>query len=249
MKTCFVIQPFDNGKFDKRFNDIYFPTIEELGLRPYRIDKDPSTNVLIDDIEKGIRESEIILADITLDNPNVWYELGYAFSCKKQVVMVCCEEERNGKFPFDIQHRSIISYKVGSKSDFTDLENKIKAKMNSFLEKAHTVEAINVTPIKALDGLKGHEIAIMLILMERNLGQVGTMSTYSLRDYMDKAGFTAIATGVGIATLSKAGLIEKDIEVDEYSNGEAYPICKLTEKGEEWVLDNQQLITFEKSQS
>jgi hypothetical protein len=35
MATCFVIQPFDSGKFYKRFNDIYKPAIEAAGLEAY----------------------------------------------------------------------------------------------------------------------------------------------------------------------------------------------------------------------
>ena len=38
MDTCFIIQPFDNGQFDKRYIDIIKPTIEKLDLEPYRVD-------------------------------------------------------------------------------------------------------------------------------------------------------------------------------------------------------------------
>ena len=78
MATCFVIQPFDQGKFDKRYADVYKPSIEAAGLEPYRVDKDPGVLVPIEAIERGIRSSAICLADITSDNPNVWYELGKA---------------------------------------------------------------------------------------------------------------------------------------------------------------------------
>jgi len=39
MTTCFVIQPFDSGKFDKRFMDVYKPAIEAAGLEAYRVDR------------------------------------------------------------------------------------------------------------------------------------------------------------------------------------------------------------------
>lgn len=37
MPICFVIQPFDSGRFDKRFDDVYKPAIEAAGLeeRPW----------------------------------------------------------------------------------------------------------------------------------------------------------------------------------------------------------------------
>lgn len=31
MEKCFVIQPFDNDKFDKRVEDIFKPAIEKSG--------------------------------------------------------------------------------------------------------------------------------------------------------------------------------------------------------------------------
>ena len=81
MPTCFVIQPFDDGgKFDKRFQDNLQPALKDAGLDAYRVDLDPSVDVPIDAIESRIRDAAICLADITTDNPNVWYELGYAFA-------------------------------------------------------------------------------------------------------------------------------------------------------------------------
>jgi hypothetical protein len=71
MATCFVIQPFDAGKFDKRFEDVYKTAIEAANLEPYRVDNDPSVRVPIDAIEDGIGRAAICLAEITTDNPNV----------------------------------------------------------------------------------------------------------------------------------------------------------------------------------
>ena len=54
--------------------------LEDAGLEPYRVDQDPSTEKIIETIEDQIRKATLCLADITTDNPNVWYELGYAFA-------------------------------------------------------------------------------------------------------------------------------------------------------------------------
>jgi hypothetical protein len=86
MSTCFVIQPFDSGKFDKRFKETFAPAIFEAGFEPYRVDDDPRAEVLITSIEDGIRSAAVCLADITMDNPNIWFELGYAFASKRPVV-------------------------------------------------------------------------------------------------------------------------------------------------------------------
>ena len=111
MPTCFVIQPF-NSKFDKRYRDVYKPALEQAGLDPYRVDQDPSTEGVMDSIEQQIRDATICLADITTDNPNVWYELGYAFAAGRSVVMVC-SGEREAKLPFDIQHQNRHQVRAG----------------------------------------------------------------------------------------------------------------------------------------
>src|SRR5664279_3647474 len=139
MPVCFVIQPFDAGKFDKRFDDVYKPAIEAAGLQPYRVDRDPAVEVAIDAIEDGIRSATICLADITTDNPNVWYELGFAFAAGRPVVMVCSQERIGKKYPFDIQHRSIIPYQLESISDFSKLQEDIKLKLVALLEKGAAI--------------------------------------------------------------------------------------------------------------
>ena len=181
MEKCFVIQPFDNDKFDKRFVDIFEPAIIKAGFEAYRIDKDLSVRIPIDDIEKGISESVICFAEITTDNPNVWYELGFAFACNKDVVMVC-SDERQGKFPFDIQHRHVITYKTSSTSDFTSLEDTITRKIKAFQLKSKTVKQLNTTPVVETEGLKGHEIALLILIMENQVLSEDSTSIYSLKN-------------------------------------------------------------------
>lgn len=247
MEKCFIIQPFDNAKFDRRFEDIFKPAVAKAGFEAYRVDKDLSVRILIDEIEKSIAESTMCFAEITSDNPNVWYELGFAFACDKDVVMVC-SEERTGKFPFDIQHRHIIRYKTDSKSDFEKLEDTITKKINAYKSKSKTVKAINTTPIADREGLKSHEIAMLVLIMENQLTSEDCMSAYGLKNEMEKAGYTPIATSVGIRGLTKASLIETYKEIDEYNHGEEYLACKLTEAGENWILANQDKLEFKVKQ-
>ncbi|MDR1246026.1 MAG: nucleoside 2-deoxyribosyltransferase [Clostridiales Family XIII bacterium] len=116
-KKCFVIQPFDGETFDRRYNDIIEPVIRETGLDPYRVDKDPSVAIPIKSIEEEITNSRLCVADITTDNPNVWYEVGYAFASHKDVILLC-SDERTGGYPFDVSYRNILVYKTKSPSDF-----------------------------------------------------------------------------------------------------------------------------------
>jgi len=243
MEKCFVIQPFDNDKFDKRFVDIFEPAILKAEFEAYRIDKDLSVRIPIDDIEKGISESSICFAEITSDNPNVWYELGFAFACNKDVVMVC-SDERQGKFPFDIQHRHVITYKTSSTSDFNTLGDTITRKIKAFQTKSKTVKQLNTTPVIETEGLKRHEIALLILIMENQVSIEDSISVFTLKNEMNKAGYTDIATSVGIRTLVKNGMIETFKEIDNWNNGQEFIACRLIEKGESWILSNQDQLQF-----
>ncbi|MDR3681873.1 MAG: hypothetical protein P4L41_18025 [Flavipsychrobacter sp.] len=239
MDTCFVIQPFDKDKFDKRYTDIFEPAIKAAGLMPYRVDQDPSVRIPIEQIEDGIKKSVLCFAELTSDNPNVWYELGYAFAMDKDVVMIT--EERQ-KFPFDIQHRQIITYKTNSKSDFENLENHITEKIKGLLQKRTNVRRFIDTPVKESEGLKQHEITMMLIFLENQLTEEHTVSAFRLQRDMEIAGFTKAASNLGFRQLRIKNLIEQFKEYDE--QGEEYIVFKLTTSGEEWILKNQDKIEF-----
>ena len=86
----------------------------------------------IEDIESKIKNAKICFADISVDNPNVWYELGYAFALGKDVVMVCDESRKD--FPFDVRHKNIIKYKTESASDFSVLKDKIIEKIKAYIQ-------------------------------------------------------------------------------------------------------------------
>ena|ERR1044072_426522 len=167
MSRCFVIQPFDKAKFDKRFDAIFKPAIIEAGLEPYRVDKDQSVEIPIQAIEAGIRESDICLADITTDNPNVWYELGYSVANGKDVVMVC-STERATKFPFDVQHRRIITYSPESPQDFDDLKRDIVSSLEALMKKKRELQTVSsLSPLKDTEGLTSHKAVTLVSVMER----------------------------------------------------------------------------------
>ena len=141
VSICFLIQPFDAGKFDKRYEDVFKPAVEDAGLEPYRVDRDDGVEVPIDAIEEGLRNSTICLAEITTDNPNVWYELGFARAAGRPVVMIS-SDKRKKKYPFDIQHRSIIPYRTDSSSDFAELRAAITSKLKALLLKGERIDEI-----------------------------------------------------------------------------------------------------------
>lgn len=160
---CFVIQPISDEKFTKSFTDVFEPAIKAANLSAYRIDLDPYVKNIIEEIEKNINEAALCLVDIPTDNPNVWYELGYAYAKNKAVVMVC-DESRESLFPFDISNKSIIKYKTQSTSDFKKLSADITQKITSYLELQEINQKIIDSSLKENEGLQPFAISLLAVI-------------------------------------------------------------------------------------
>lgn len=242
MPTCFVIQPFDGGKFDKRFKDTFDPAIKDAGLEAYRVDQDPQVEVPIEAIEKGIRDAAICLADITTDNPNVWYELGYAFASRKSVVMVCSDERKESRFPFDIQHRTVIKYQSESSSDFEQLRQEIKDRIGALLTKGEQLrqlaESDSVAPRK---GFRQPELAVLAVLAGEN-----ELPEWSLKNAVERAGFTSIGFNLGLRRLLQKGFVESGVRRDE-NDGYDYTAMWLTPVAWDWIEENEHLFVLKRS--
>ena len=237
MRQCFCIQPFDDGVFDKRFDDIFKPAIVSAGLLPYRVDRDPSVSIPIDDIENGIKNSELCFAEITTDNPNVWFELGYAIAVPKNVVIVC-SEERKSKFPFDIQHRSVIKYKSESSRDFEQLKDKIEKRIEALLKKSEEISRVSrLSPLADTEGLSQHEIVALVTIMQNSFAPEDLVSTSVIKSDMNNVGFTDIAVSLALQSLLDKGYVSHTQDQDYNSN--TYIVYLMQEKGVQWLMQNQ----------
>jgi hypothetical protein len=238
-----VIQPFDDGgKFDKRYTDVFAPAIRDAGLDPYRVDADPTVSIPIEEIQNGIRRASLCFADITLDNPNVWFELGYALASDKEICLVC-SEERTGKYPFDVQHRTITKYRVESKRDFETLQSRITDRLKAMIDKSVALAAINAqSPIKEPDGLLQHEMMVLCSIVENRRGpgmSAGGVSHVTLREDLERLGYNNLALNIGIAGLIEHGMITFE-EGEEYNGNytETYTLYNLQPEGMKWVTRN-----------
>ncbi len=244
MATCFVIQPFDNGKYDKRFSDVYAPAIVSAELEPYRVDKDSSVSVPIESIEDGIRASIICLADITEDNPNVWYELGFAFAMGREVVMVCAEDRTGKKYPFDIQHRSVISYKADSPSDFESLKQNITAALKAKVSKGVILQQMaDSDPVGSVKGLTQKEIIVLVTLATESFMPESFVSAWSAKRDAEKTGLNSLGFNLAIRQLIAKEYILKDVQYDERVQ-EPYDALQITEIGWSWIEANESLLNI-----
>jgi hypothetical protein len=107
--SCFVMMPF-REPYGSYYEKIYKPAIEKAGLKPIRADDEIfGTGKIIDQIWQGINSSNVLIAELTTRNANVFYELGLAHALEKPVVLVSSNED---DVPFDLNHIRVIYYDV-----------------------------------------------------------------------------------------------------------------------------------------
>ena len=118
-QSCFIIMPFDK-EFKKVYDECIKPLVEEkLGMDCIRIDEWPSCKkTVIDNIKTNIGQCLFAIADLSLDKPNVYYEVGLAHAIGKDVVFIKNKQLGDLKLPFDISPWHAFVYD----KDATDYE-------------------------------------------------------------------------------------------------------------------------------
>jgi hypothetical protein len=218
------------------------PAIKDADLEPYRVDQDPGVSIPIQSIEDGIQSSYVCLADISLDNPNVWFEVGYAIAAGKEVVFIC-SSSRQTKFPFDVQHRTITEYSTASPRDFKELQVKITQRLKAIQKSNQELGVVSkLSPTQTTEGLAPHEVAALVIMMENHLSPDSHITPNTIEKRMQQAGFTSIAVGIALHGLNLKGYM--DYETDSDYNGNNYTVCAMSAKGLQWIQDNQSSLVL-----
>ena len=91
---AFVAMPFgvkpDSQGHEIDFNRVYAelikPALEAAGLDVFRADEEVQAGDIRTDMFQELLIADLVVADLTLDNPNVWYELGVR---ARGVVLIC----------------------------------------------------------------------------------------------------------------------------------------------------------------
>ena len=118
----FVIMPFDES-----FNDTY-----ELGIKSAclaagadceRVDEQMFLENILERIYNQISRADIVVAELTGRNPNVFYEAGYAHGLGKPVILLTKSAD---DIPFDLRHYPHIVYNESIATLKDQLERKIR---------------------------------------------------------------------------------------------------------------------------
>lgn len=135
---CFVIMPFGekvnaaNKKidFDVVYDSLIKTAITKSGLKSLREDESVLGGIVIKNMFQRIIFCDIAIADITFDNPNVYYELGIRHAVRPSSTIILCEKTHR-THPFNITGLRIIEYEYDfEKKEIKEAEKKVEQLYN-----------------------------------------------------------------------------------------------------------------------
>ena len=126
MPVCFMIMPYGRkptqaeagrGPAEIDFNALwdrgYVPTIKALGYEPVRADQDTG-GLIVSQMLERIYFADLVLADMTIPNGNVYYEVGIRHAAQKTGCVLLAADW--SKQLFDVVHMRTIRYPLAEGS-------------------------------------------------------------------------------------------------------------------------------------
>jgi nucleoside 2-deoxyribosyltransferase len=143
LEQAFVIMQIGNTEMDKIYNNVYVPVLKKCDLDPKRVDKHNKGGLLKSEITNYIKESKIIVADLTNERPNCYLEVGYAMGLGKyQNLILTAREDHYSNSPnhkkdgpkihFDLSGYDIIFWNPEDLEGFrSKLEGRIRYRLTA----------------------------------------------------------------------------------------------------------------------
>ncbi len=99
----FVAMPFgvkEGVDFNRVYSELIRPSLEGEGYEIFRADEETRAGDIRTDMFQELLLADVVVADLSIDNPNVWYELGVRHALRARgVIPIAC---RQGPMPFDV---------------------------------------------------------------------------------------------------------------------------------------------------
>ncbi len=114
-KTCFFVTPIgSNYSPERKISDFVMavhlkPTLEKFGYTVERADSSPSVERIDQSVLEHVQSSDLVIADVSGNNPNVMFELGYRIALDKPYIIIAQDVN---ELPFDISGIRTLFYET-----------------------------------------------------------------------------------------------------------------------------------------
>jgi tetratricopeptide (TPR) repeat protein len=222
--VCFVDMPFGKKPdltsgvavdFDSIYELAIKPAIGEAGLEPIRGDEEQTGGIIHVPMFARILLAEFMVADLTLGNPNVFYELGIRHALKPFTTVPIFAT--TGSLPFDVGMVRSIGYELKDGQLTGEGAEKLKTAIKTRLEEAIHGSAHADSPIYQL--ITGFPVPVVPESVEQLLKdrlserggfheKIAEISGVASREQKQRL-LNEIQQGLGeIATVRRGALVE-----------------------------------------
>ncbi|HEX4988869.1 MAG TPA: TRAFs-binding domain-containing protein [Candidatus Binatia bacterium] len=110
---AFVVMPYgtkDQIDFNRVYGDLIRPALETAGFEVFRADEEMRAGDIRTDMFQELLLADLVVADLSIDNANVWYELGVRHALRARgVIGIMC---RRDYMPFDVYTDRALRYSI-----------------------------------------------------------------------------------------------------------------------------------------
>jgi hypothetical protein len=124
--TAFIMMPIDPTNHElEDVNNTIKDVCRLFQLTALRADEIQHQESITDVVLRHIRESEFLIADLSYERPNVYYEIGYAHALGKRPILY---RKTSTKLHFDLLVHNVPEYK-----NMSDLKEQMTARFEAIL--------------------------------------------------------------------------------------------------------------------
>lgn len=116
-ELCFVLMPFENSRrdhettsidFDALYQELIGPAVHAAGLQPIRADQELQGGIFHKTMFERLATCKYAVADLSLPNPNVFYELGIRHALRPWSTVLMFQEGL--QLPLDVALDAAMTY-------------------------------------------------------------------------------------------------------------------------------------------
>lgn len=232
---AFVAMPFGRKPgpegvevdYNRVYSELIAPAIEKAGLRAFRADQEQAGGNILSDMFQELLIADLVVADLSIPNPNVWYEVGVRHALRERGVVLLF----GGKAPsaFDLYTERKLRYGLaGDGPDPATLERDIEALATMIRSTMKAWHKEKISPVyaqlpylqepewktlrvgRADEFWAQHEAWMQRIELARRNGHIGDLLV--LADEAPVAAFRAEAAIVAGTALRKCGQFKLALE-------------------------------------
>lgn len=213
--SCFVLMPF-REPFNRYYSTIFEPAVKAVNLKPLRGDSLYRPSPIMGDVWKMTQDADVLLAELTTQNANVFYELGLAHAIGKPVILV---SETMDDVPFDLRPLRVLTYDKNDPAWGAQLKLKITESLKEILDDA--IEAVPPMYRKMVKSQapEDSELNLRLAALEQKVRTVEDRTRPQLGQLHGFPGLSQPTWGLSVRT-TKARLLEQLRSIAKPAAGE-----------------------------